>query len=236
MHKRTISLESENVKMADLLARHNQLVALLPRLGISLGFGEKTIRQVCDDNQVSLPLFALVCKTYTREEFTPDIEELRQCKMSDIVKYLMACHEDYLQFQFPHIEKHLREVVQNWEDRYKSSILRFFLDYKNEVQSHFKYEEDVVFPYIQSLMKQNGSKNESFRISDFEQQHSNIDDKLRDLTHLMIKYIPANVAQRERVYMLMDVFTLADDFAKHELIEERILLPYIKDLESYENK
>lgn len=230
-----ISSEFENMKMADLLARHNQLVALLPRLGISLGFGERTVAQVCAENRVSTPLFKLVCNAYTCDDYAPDIEELRQCPMSDIVHYLKASHADYLQFQFPHIQKHLKEVVQDWDARYRTSILNFFDEYQREVASHFQFEEETVFPYIEHLIGEKDLGDAGVSVTDFESQHENIDDKLRDLTNLMIKYIPVSVPQRERVYMLMDVYALADDFSKHEIIEERILIPYIKDLE-HENK
>lgn len=231
-----ISSEFENMKMADLLARHNQLVALMPRLGISLGFGEQTVCQVCNHNQVSLPLFDLVCKAYTQDDFTPDIDELRQCPVHHIVNYLKASHEDYIQYQFPHIEKHLNEVVQDWEDRYRRSILNFFSEYKREVCAHFQFEEEVIFPYMEQLILNRDTATPDFQNADFESQHGNIDDKLLDLVNLMTKYIPESVAQRERVYMLMDVNMLAEDFAKHEIIEERILLPYIKDLEQDENR
>lgn len=236
MKEKIDSFDSAHLKMADLLAHHNQLVALLPRLGISLGFGEKTVQQVCDENRVSLPLFDLVCKAYTHNDFAPDIEELRQCPMSDIVHYLKASHADYLQFQFPHIQKHLKEVVQDWDARYRTSILNFFDGYQREVASHFQFEEEAVFPYIEHLIGEKDLGDAGVSVTDFESQHENIDDKLLDLTNLMIKYIPASVPQRERVYMLMDVYALADDFSKHEVIEERILIPYIKDLEQDENR
>lgn len=235
MKEKIDSFDSAHLKMADLLAHHNQLVALLPRLGISLGFGEKTVQQVCAENRVSTPLFKLVCNAYTCDDYAPDIEELRQCPMSDIVHYLKASHADYLQFQFPHIQKHLKEVVQDWDARYRTSILNFFDEYQREVASHFQFEEETVFPYIEHLIGEKDLGDAGVSVTDFESQHENIDDKLRDLTNLMIKYIPVSVPQRERVYMLMDVYALADDFSKHEIIEERILIPYIKDLE-HENK
>lgn len=236
MKEKIDSFDSAHLKMADLLAHHNQLVALLPRLGISLGFGERTVAQVCAENRVSTPLFKLVCNAYTCDDYAPDIEELRQCPMSDIVHYLKASHADYLQYQFPHIKKHLKEVVQDWDVRYRTTILNFFEEYEREVASHFQFEEDVVFPYIGQLIREKAAGNDRISVSDFESQHENIDDKLLDLTNLMIKYIPASVPQRERVYMLMDVYALADDFSKHEVIEERILIPYIKDLEQDENR
>lgn len=233
--KNTYALLTANMKLADVLAQYNNLVNLLPRLGISLGFGEKTVQQVCDEQKVSLPLFLLVCNVYAQDEYIPDIEDLKQCPVRDIVRYLQSSHEEYLNYEFPHIEKHLREVVQDWNNKYKLSITNFFAEYKKEVVNHFEFEEEVVFPYINMLVQHNLPEKSKFKISMFDEQHSHIEDTLRDFTSLLIKYIPSDVAQRERIYMLNDIYALSDDIEKHAAIEEKILIPYIKVLENDEN-
>ncbi len=222
------------MKMADVLACYNNLIILLPRLGISLGFGEKTVKQVCEDNGVSLPLFLLVCNAYTQDDYIPESEELQNCNIDDFLKYLKASHDDYIDNEFPHIEHHLHDVMQDWNEKYRSTILKFFEEYKKEVVCHFQHEEDVIFPYIQDLKEKRKPRRKKFSIADFDRQHDNIEDKLRDFTNLLIKYIPADVAQRERIFMLIDIFSLSDDIEKHAILEEKILIPYIKTLENNE--
>lgn len=235
MHANTFGPITAKMKMADLLSNYNVLVNLLPRLNIALGFGEKTVQQVCEDKGTSLPLFLLVCNVYTQDDYLPDVDELKQCPMLDVVNYLKASHKDYLEYEFPHIEKHLREVVQDWNDKYKLPLTNFFAEYKKEVVCHFQYEEEVIFPYIHDLIHHTLPQNNAYKMDVFDEQHSNIEDKLRDFTNLLIKYISADVAQRERIYMLKDIFMLSDDIEKHAMIEEKILIPYIKALETDEN-
>lgn len=224
-----------NVKMADVLSHHNHLINLLPRLGIPLGFGEKTVQQVCEDNHVSLPLLLLVFNVYVLRDYVPDVDDLRQCPIQEIVDYLKASHEDYLDFSFPHIENHLQGVVKDWNVKYRSSITAFFAEYKQEVVHHFQYEEKHVFPFVQNLLQHKATPKESAKAAMFEKQHSNIEDKLRDFTNLIIKYVPEEVSQRERINMLNNIFSLSDDIEKHAIIEEKILLPYIKILMDDEN-
>ena len=223
-------------KMADVLTEHNKLISIFPRLGIALGFGEKTVAQVCADNSVSLPLFLIVGNVYTMDEYLPTDDELLQCPIEEFVRYLTNSHKDYLEYKFPHIEQHLAEVVGDWNPKYKTLITNFFFDYKKEVVDHFKYEEDTVFPFIQDLVHRSSTKKSAPKKGTFDKQHTNIEDKLRDFTNLLIKYIPADVAQRERIDMLEDICALSEDIEKHALIEEKILFPYINILGSNENQ
>ena len=223
-------------KMADVLTEHSKLISILPRLGIALGFGEKNVKQVCADNGVSLPLFLVIGNVYTMDEYLPTDEELQQCPVAEFVRYLTNSHKDYLEYKFPHIERHLGEVVGDWNEKYKKLITGFFTDYKKEVVAHFRYEEDVVFPYIQDLVGSPSARKNAPKKGTFDKQHTNIEDKLRDFTNLLIKYIPADVCQRERIDMLEDICALSEDIEKHALIEEKILFPYINILHQDENK
>ena len=223
-------------KMADLLTEHNNLISLLPRLGVSLGFGEKTVAQVCAADGISLPLFLLIGNVYTLDDYLPSIDELQQCPIEEIVRYLTNSHKEYLDYKFPHIEQHLKEVSSDWNEKYKRLIINFFYDYKNEVVEHFKYEEEMIFPFVSDLVNKNPVKKNRPRRSAFDKQHTNIEDKLRDFTNLLIKYIPADVSQRERVNMLEDICLLSEDIEKHALIEEKILFPYIHLLQDHEDK
>ncbi|MBR4135564.1 MAG: hemerythrin domain-containing protein [Bacteroidales bacterium] len=228
----TYSFVNANIKLADAVAQYNNLITLFPRLGISLGFGDKTVRQVCEESHVSIPLFLLVCNVYAQKDYTPDIETLTACPIINIVHYLKASHEDYLTYNFPHIEAHLERIMQDWAPKYKTLITNFYTQYKQEVVQHFKHEEDVVFPYIQLLSDKKGGKGRT-RSTNFDKQHSDIEDKLQDFTNLLMKYIPSDARQRDLINMLVDIFMLAEDIENHTIMEDKILIPYIKYLESH---
>ncbi|MBO4488643.1 MAG: hemerythrin domain-containing protein [Bacteroidales bacterium] len=228
----TYNFVNANMKLADAVAHYNNLITLFPRLGIPLGFGDKTVGQVCEENKIPTPLFLLVCNTYAQKDYTPDIETLTSCPIIDIVNYLKASHQDYLDHNFPHIEAHLERIMQDWAPKYKTLITNFYSQYKQEVIQHFKHEEDVVFPYIHQLSEKKVTKGRT-RGTSFDKQHSDIEDKLQDFTNLLMKYIPADNRQRELVNMLVDIFMLAEDIENHTIMEDKILLPYIKYLESH---
>ena len=52
---------TENSRLGDVLTEHYQILLLLSRFGISLGFGDKTVKAVCADNGVDCKTFLAVC-------------------------------------------------------------------------------------------------------------------------------------------------------------------------------
>ena len=217
------------MKLADVILSNPSLTLILQRFHIELGFGEKTVAEVCRANGIADSFFLLICNVYTHNAYLPSMEELKNTDMSLLVPYLVASHGYYLDERIPHIEKHLDRIAEACPKSHKDILQRFFRDYKDEVENHFQYEEKTVFPYIESLRK--GEPCSGYSINQFEENHSNIEDKLNDLTNIIIKYLPGNIMPKERVSVLFDIFQLSGDLNKHSLIEEKILIPYVETME-----
>ena len=58
--------------MSDLIQANYRLLRVLPRFGIHLGFGDKSVAEVCRAQGVSMELFLLVCNISTFDDFLPD--------------------------------------------------------------------------------------------------------------------------------------------------------------------
>ena len=221
---------SPKMKMADAINQHHSLLTVLPRLGIPLGFGEKSVEQLCDEHRVSLPLFLLIARVYTEDSYYPSIDELRQCPMADILQYLQLSHRDYLDHKLPHIEHHLHALLEPMDSKYRTLIANFYTQFKSDLGEHFRYEEEVIFPYLRQTLRDGDVANP--QRCTFNLQHDDIEDTLNDLTNLLLKYIPSDVSSDERIDMLLDTYALSHDIGKHAMMEDRILLPYIQFLES----
>ena len=76
-----------------------------------------------------------------------------------------------------------------------------------------------------------GVHTEGYSIEQFEENHSNIEDKLEDLKNILIKYLPGEVPAEELNRTLFNVFPLEDDLGRHALIEDKVLVPYVMQLE-----
>ena len=224
---------SPKMKMADAINQYHSLLTVLPRLGIPLGFGEKSVEKLCEEHRVSLPLFSLIAHIYAENAYYPSIEELRKCRMTDIIQYLVSSHKDYLENKLPHIEHHLNTLLEPMDKKYSTLITNFYAEFRKEMEKHFQYEEKVIFPYLrQFLSEEEAAESASYQKNAFHQQHDDIEDTLNDLTNLLLKYIPADVSPVERVDMLLDMYALSNDIARHAMMENRILVPYIQLLEA----
>ena len=54
-------LFTERMKMADLVHANYRLLYVLPRFGIQLGFGDKSIEEICPAHNLAVSLLLLVC-------------------------------------------------------------------------------------------------------------------------------------------------------------------------------
>ena len=75
------------------------------------------------------------------------------------------------------------------------------------------------------------SQFQDLEIDQFEQNHSNIEDKLADLINIIIKYLPGKLRTADRISMLQDLNALSADLNRHALIEDKILVPFVEYLE-----
>lgn len=222
-----------NMRLSDLIAANHYLVLALPRVGIPLGFGDKSVTEVCRLHDVPVDFFLMICNAYTIDSYLPDAEELERTDMRLLVPYLIAAHHYYLNNRIEHIDNHLHHVADKIGGRVGEMLKKFFDDYRDEVTEHFRFEEQEAFPSLQAL--QQGQRTDGYaavRIGKhFRQAHGSIEDKLSDLTQIAYKYLPPDTLPDEAIEMIFDVLQLSVDLKKHELIEEKILLPYVKWLE-----
>lgn len=215
--------------MADVVAANHTLILAMPRFGIALGFGERSVQEICAQYGLPVDFVLMVFNVYTFDDYLPDEEELMQTDFSPLVPYLEASHRYYLNERLPHIERHLLHVAGSAGERYGAILKSFFEDYRKEVVEHFESEERDVFPYLQGLM--NGCGTERPMSEHFADNHTDLVDKLSDLTQILYKYIPCEGFAEELNELVFAILQLSADLEKHAVIEEKILLPYIYQLE-----
>ncbi|MBR6947573.1 MAG: hemerythrin domain-containing protein [Muribaculaceae bacterium] len=227
MKSRLFSSES---RLSDLITAHPSLLTLLTRLGISLGFGDRSIQDVCEESGVDTAFFLLICNVYTFNNYVPSTAAILGTDMTGLVPYLERSHKYYVDKRLPHIESHLDAIAQKLNGRIGQVFISFFKEYKCEVVDHFVHEEKDVFPHIRALM--NGERDSTYRIGEFVRTHSDIEGKLDDLLNIVFKYLPPQVDDDNVLDVVYDILRLSEDLKKHTFIEERIMVPMVMHLEN----
>ena len=227
MKSRLFSSES---RLSDLITAHPSLLTLLNRLGISLGFGDRSIADVCEQSGVDTGFFLLICNVYTFNNYVPSTATILGTDMTGLVPYLEKSHRYYVDKRLPHIERHLDAIAQKLNGRIGQVFISFFQEYKQEVEAHFVHEEQDVFPHIRALL--DGKKDTTYSVDEFLHTHSDIEGKLDDLLNIVFKYLPPQVDDDNVMDVVYDILRLSEDLKKHTFIEERIMVPMVKHLEN----
>lgn len=212
-------------RMCDLVGDRYAVLQVMSRFGIALGFGDKTIAEVCADNEVDTATFLAVVNLLMN--FGNGEELSREVSVWSLTDYLHNSHGYFLEFRLPAIRRKLIEAVDCSQSDVSFAIMRFFDEYVAEVQRHMNYEEKTVFPYVESLLS--GEKNTSYSMEIFRRQHDQVDAKLRELKNIIIKYYPSG-STNELNGVLFDIFTCEQELASHNAVEDEIFAPAVERL------
>ncbi len=221
---------SARTKMSEIIT-DSSLLSIIERLNIKLGFGEASIDEICHRHGLSTELFLMICKVYSLENFKPEIAHLTRDDIPKLIGYLQRTHQYWTESFFPNLHSNIHTMLESCDETSKKMLNKFYDDYDEEIQKHLDYEENTVFPYILSLVNAEQKKTCEFRIRNFEENHSNIEEKLHDLKNIVIKYLPDSAPQQSRINVLNEIFKIENDLCKHSVIENKILIPLVSKYE-----
>ena len=208
------------------LIRHNpSLLMLIRRFGISLGFGNGSVGEICEREGIDTDTFLAVANfTENRawRHFNIDLATL--------MVYLKNAHSYFLDFALPSIRRKLIEALPMTEQNSVAMLLlRYFDDYSEEVRLHMEYENTYVFPYIQSLL--DGVPGGTLGIAEFEARHHSITPKLNELKEIFICHYKGEGNGDLLNSALYDIIGTEHELRDHCAIEDRILVPAAQRIE-----
>lgn len=212
--------------IVDLVNYDFNILPILSRFSIPLGFGNKTIKEVCEVTGLSTDLFLLIVNFIFFGSI--DMASVTTEGAEPLVEFLHNSHRYFLEYKFPHIRKNLTEALDKLHTDINPAILGFFDKYVEHVCEHFRNEEDVLFPYIRALY--DGETMGEYNISVFHRHHEKIDQTLSDLKNVILKYYTTSTPNL--MYdALVDIYNCEADLRTHSDIENHILVPMISDME-----
>lgn len=214
-------------KMLELIRDNYNVLQSLSAFGIGMGFGAKTVREVCEADGVDTFTFlAVVNLTINGYHSQNDIHHL---DIRTLLRYLRASHQYYIDFQLPFLRKELVEALAEG-DRLGKLIIKIFDEYARFIAHHMKFEEQTLFPYVEGLL--NGERKAGYDIETFSKHHDQTSEKLKELKSIIIKYLPSDPQLGNLLTAtLYDIYNLEEWLALHANVEEAIFIPAIKELE-----
>lgn len=216
-------------KMSDLICENYVMLQVLSRFGLSLGFGDKTIQEVCEGNGVDYKTFLIVVN-FLLEDSDRMQDHLKDLSIPALMSYLKQAHHYFLDFQLPAIRRKLIEAISGSpEQQVVFLIIQFYDAYVAEVRKHMEYENQKVFTYVEQLLQ--GQNPDAYNIEVFARHHDQINAKLTELKNIIIKYYPTNGDNQLLNATLFDIFSCEEDLASHNRVEDYLFVPAIMELE-----
>lgn len=216
-------------KMSDLICDNYNLLQVLSRFELPLGFGDQTVEEVCNTYQVDCTTFLAVVN-FVLEDNNRMVDNLEGISVRSLMNYLKQAHHYFLEFQLPGIRIKLTQAIDySSKNEVSYLIMKFFDAYVEEVKKHMDYEDKHVFKYVEKLI--DGRKDENFHITRYARHHDQIELKIKELKNIIIKYYPANVSNNLLNAVLFDIFSCEEDLVAHCEIEDYLFVPAVRRLE-----
>lgn len=219
----------KTMKMSDLIDADYRLLYLLSRLNISLGFGEKSVDTVCKENDFDTNCFLFLANFQSNKSIIDVEAAFESLPLRPFLRYLKSSHSYFLEKRLPNIRRKLELVFSDTDRGLQQAVLDFFDNYTNEVYEHMQYEDEVVFPYVYSLMEE--SCKEPYSINIFEERHNDIEGKMNDLKQILMKYVSGSKDQMLMVNILTELYMSEEELEAHTFIEDSLVIPRVKRIE-----
>lgn len=234
---------SEKMRMADIIHMDYLLIPIIGRFGIQLGFGNKTVSEICDEKGIEPSFLLDILNVYHNKDYFTE-SQFDAYPISLIISYLKNTHQYYRNTKIPELEKMVEEFSLSSCEENKANnqlIANFFESYKKELIKHLYHEEEQLFPYtleLLSTLETGIVSNElihkiKMNSTDHnDDDHSNLEEKLFDLKNLIIKFLPPVKHTGLMEHLLIELFRLEKDLNDHSRIEDQVLVPKVIALEN----
>lgn len=235
-------LIEKDMKLADVLHHDHNLIPVINRFGLALGFGDSTIEEICTAQELDSDFLITILNTFHDPRYFAN-RHLKSFPVRLLINYLKETHKNYLDERLPYVALLIKQLIDE-ASAHKAAyqlLQNFFLEYKKELTKHIEREEHMVYPYVLQLEKAiaTGMINQSlldqinsYSITDYEEEHENVEEKLFDLKNIIIKYLPPTTNQNLCFTILHELFILEKDLNEHARIEDTILVPKVEEMEA----
>lgn len=213
-----MALYNKESKLSDAILAHPQLIPVIDRLGVKLGFGEHTIGSICSHEQIEADFFLSVVNTFLDPDYFP-INARDTFTLEKTADYLKKTSNYYLKIQLPNIRRHFRSLMErSGEDNNLQQLFSFFEETASQLELLAKRDEELINPLLADSDALQGA---SLSVD----SHEEVEEKLHDLLHLFVSHIRGQYDRNLATAVVSSIFSLEKDYRQNNRIRRRILLP-----------
>ena len=230
----------DNKTVADVVSENIKTAHVFKKYGIDFCCGGGiTIDKACEKKNLD---YSQLKEELLKVDDAPKAYNYNSWKLDFLIDHILNIHHTYVEESIPLILQYSNRVAEVHGHHYTEvlKINTLFNEAANELASHMKKEENILFPYIKSLLQIEIAK-ESLNSPSFgsinnpitmmEMEHEAVGDIFKEIARLTNNYTPPEDACNtfRALYAKLDEFE--QDLHQHIHLENNILHPKTKQLE-----
>lgn len=228
MHNKMKGPYKATDKLSYVIANDYHLLQVMSRFGITLGFGEKTIYDVCRQNSIDVDTFLAVIN-YVKDGAENRQQTFEHINVSNLLDYLKRTHKYFLDYLLPSIRFHLLNAIDcSVKNEVAFLVLKFFDEYVDEVNKHMEYEENTTFAFVERIINGEAVSLENSHL--LSRHHESIENKIKELKNLFMQFYPAKENNERLNAVIISIYQCEEDMAIHCLVEDNIFSPAVRRL------
>jgi len=231
-------IDSDKYKVSDkvsyVLSNDFRLLQVMSRFGISLGFGDKNIQEVCRECGVD-PLTFITIINFVKSGAKDENINEKELDLKSILLYLKRTHQYFLDYQFPNMRRDMLNAIDcSVKNEVAFLVLKFYDEYVEEVRKHMEFEEEVTFKYVEKILEGSELPKSKSNVANplLAHHHEEIEDKLMDLKRLFVQYYPQKTIDYDINAVVYELYRTQEDLLMHCKVEDHIFIPAVKYQES----
>ena len=210
------------------------IVHLFSRFNISSDSTLK-LNEICKKDEINFNLLVDLINCYYDLSYL-DKTKFEDYSINDLIDYLEKSHHYYIEKKIPEIEQSLIKLSLQETYSFNYIFIKFFEEYKKDIVSHFKTEDEVLFPFCKVLDRYINFNSQDDLIYILEnketvyklmEQHKKNNDDVDDLQDLLIKYSTNSNKLSYFEIFLNQMSLFQKDLKIHAEIEENVLMEKI---------
>lgn len=230
----------DNKTVAEVVADNIKTAHIFKKYGIDFCCGGGiTIDKACEKKDVD---FSQLKEELLKVDDAPKAYNYNAWKLDFLIDHILNIHHTYVEESIPLILQYSNRVAQVHGHHYSEviEINKLFTEVANELASHMKKEEIILFPYIKKLLI---IKNEEGQISTpsfktvnnpiamMEEEHETAGDIFKEIARLTNNFTPPENACNTFRALYAKLGEFEQDLHQHIHLENNILHPKAQQLE-----
>jgi regulator of cell morphogenesis and NO signaling len=226
--------------VADFVLQDIRTATVFKKFGIDFCCGGgKGIQMACDEKGVDFDSLMdelnLVMDSTQSDLFFPSMP------LGELIDHIYKTHHKYIYDNGPITAQFVNKVAHVHGERHPETVevAKVFNELLSELNHHMMKEENIIFPYVKSLLKKEAGLSDmhfqafvSQPVRVMEMEHDHAGEILKKLSELTSEYTPPVDACNTYKAAYANLGAMEDDIHFHIHLENNILFPKAIELEN----